>query len=331
MQIVAYLDNCKVLTYQGTKRRIVADIRYIKNDEVCSAQLVKWDISPSTSPYENGFYYVGGKSSSYDGKEQLVIKSDPEIVSVDTPIARATINELSVRLAKNNPNKNITNEFLFSRLMSIMDRLTFLRDFVNRSFYFLRFEWDKNITKIKYREDKLDDKVFNMCGATNMHHNYIGGLLLHLTEVSQIALNTCLTMDLGERDIEFAVAGGLLHDIGKYYEYEVDGLSFTRSKLGKMHEGHISIGIRFLERVFLSYDSNDPERISKSDLEKLLHIIESHHTAEFGPTDPRCSAAFIVHYADQLSAKVRRIEDYFIENSKEEFFNHYGHKVFFRM
>lgn len=65
------------------------------------------------------------------------------------------------------------------------------------------------------------DKIKVMPAAKVMHHNYIGGLMVHLLECLQFAE---ANMEMAEykfnKDNIFAAC--ILHDIGKIYEYKID-------------------------------------------------------------------------------------------------------------
>ncbi len=99
-----------------------------------------------------------------------------------------------------------------------------------------------------------------------MHHAYRHGLLEHTTHMVR-ACRALLPL-YKEVDPDLAIAGIILHDIGKLEEYEGD---FTTkvSRLGTL-QGHVVLGFRIVRKAALQSKLN-------ADLtERLEHIILSH-------------------------------------------------------
>src|SRR5574344_554650 len=68
---------------------------------------------------------------------------------------------------------------------------------------------------------KYEEKIKIAPAAKSMHHNYIGGLLVHTLECVKLAEeNLKLLYQTVNRDN--AIAACILHDIGKIFEYTVD-------------------------------------------------------------------------------------------------------------
>jgi 3'-5' exoribonuclease len=151
------------------------------------------------------------------------------------------------------------------------------------------------------REDKAVFEAFFISpAATTMHHARIGGLAEHSLAVCRLAVGVADEVDFLDRDL--LIAGSLLHDIGKIFEYEVDGdLRYTLD--GKL-VGHIARGGSILEN-WVRLLPGFPERLAL----ELLHIILSHHGAlEHGsPKVPSTAEALVIHFADDLDAKLDMI------------------------
>jgi 3'-5' exoribonuclease len=151
------------------------------------------------------------------------------------------------------------------------------------------------------REDTEIFDVFLVSpAAVAMHHARIGGLAEHSLDVCRIAL---AVSDIWPRlDRDMLTAGAILHDIGKIREYQVAG-DFRYTLDGKL-VGHIVRGVSIVENWLRGLGSF-PERLALD----LLHIILSHHgTLEHGsPKAPATAEALVIHYADDLDAKLDMI------------------------
>lgn len=134
--------------------------------------------------------------------------------------------------------------------------------------------------------------------SVNGHHAELGGLLLHVLEVTSIARHIARTVRHASADL--VVAGALLHDIGKVEAYAAGPQGFAHTSTG-MLLGHVTLGaLMFDRRVVTSGIA-----LTTAQRDELLHFILSHHGAlEFGsPVQPMTTEAEIVHWADESSAK----------------------------
>jgi 3'-5' exoribonuclease len=137
-------------------------------------------------------------------------------------------------------------------------------------------------------------------GSTTGHHAKLGGLLLHVFEVTNIAKQTARTM--GRKiSADLVVTGALLHDVGKVEAYEVGPAGFSFTPCGLL-VGHVVMGALMLERRLAKLGA---QICSDGQLLELQHMILSHHGAlEYGsPVQPMTAEAEIVHWADEASAK----------------------------
>ncbi len=136
-------------------------------------------------------------------------------------------------------------------------------------------------------------------GSTGGHHAKVGGLLLHVYEVTNIAKQTARTMR--GANVDLVVAGALLHDVGKVESYTIGAGGFTFTPCGLL-VGHVVLGVMMLERRLAAL--GEPV-CTEGQLLDLQHMILSHHgSLEFGsPVTPMTAEAEIVHWADEASAK----------------------------
>ena len=135
--------------------------------------------------------------------------------------------------------------------------------------------------------------------ATNVHHNIKSGLLLHTANVVKTAY--CIAFNYNDIDLDLVLAGAILHDIGKIYEYDEDG---NISGEGKLFD-HINIGTRIIFEEYY-HGQDQPYSFSERDLYNLAHIILSHHgKLEWGsPRTPATKEALIVHWADYIDTNM---------------------------
>ena len=168
------------------------------------------------------------------------------------------------------------------------------------------------------RKDKLE-KFFLFPASIGVHHAYIGGLLEHSLSIVNMAKHT---VEIVGGDVDIIIAGSLLHDIGKVDEIHIKG-GFKYSDKGRLL-GHIALGVIFLDELIREV-AGLPEHIA----DVLAHIIISHHgVEEWGsPKKPMCIEALIVHYLDNLDAKVMGVKEHMKERMEDESWTEY-HKLY---
>jgi 3'-5' exoribonuclease len=156
----------------------------------------------------------------------------------------------------------------------------------------------RRVVDLFFADDDFRLRFEQTPGSVNGHHAKLGGLLLHVYEVTSIAKQTARTMNA---NVDLVVAGALLHDVGKVEAYCVEGGSFNHTPCGLLL-GHIVLGCLMLERRLAALGSSV---CSPGQLLDLQHMILSHHgSLEFGsPVQPMTTEAEIVHWADEASAK----------------------------
>ncbi len=153
-----------------------------------------------------------------------------------------------------------------------------------------------------FLSDKPFVEVFRRTpAAKTLHHNYIGGLLEHVLEL--ISLCKEVARHFPAIDVDLLVTGAFLHDIGKVRELSVrKSIEYTTE--GKLI-GHISLGYEMLLEKIRSLP-----RFPEETAMLLKHIMLSHHGEyEFGsPKRPKIQEAVVIHYLDDLSAKVNNFQ-----------------------
>ncbi|TVR54098.1 MAG: HD domain-containing protein [Puniceicoccaceae bacterium] len=149
---------------------------------------------------------------------------------------------------------------------------------------------------------------FTCPAAINMHHAYPGGLLEHTVRMAR-ACRALLPL-YPEVHHDLALAGILLHDIGKIDEYE-GGLAVRHSVAGVL-QGHIVLGYQRVRRAGIK------ERLDASLLQRLEHIILSHQgEPEWGAAARAATAeAVFVSMVDNLDAKMGMVQ-HLLRNRRE--------------
>jgi 3'-5' exoribonuclease len=138
-------------------------------------------------------------------------------------------------------------------------------------------------------------------GAKNNHHVGVGGLARHALEVAIGSL--CMAKMFADIDEEALFVACLYHDIGKIEEYVQveDGWEYTSHK---KQIGHLSKSFAMFyhdcQQLKPHIENWDEERI-----QGIGHLILAHHgRQEWGsPVLPQTAAAYIIHFADMLSAE----------------------------
>lgn len=229
-----------------------------------------WDWTTGNIPAVNAILDVSAQVTEWQGTKQLTIKS---MSTCTTKI-----------LADFAPTSDFDIADIYKRAYALMDDV---KDETLRTIALAALE-------------QLRELWLHVPGAISVHHNFIGGTLVHSYNVAKIAKSIAGNLVGANEDL--AVVGAMLHDLGKLFTYTMKGINIEKTANGRLYE-HLFIGAEFIgnfadEQV----DTDDPYIYGKVRL--LRHIILSHHgRLEYGsPVTPQCIEAYIVHYADSLDA-----------------------------
>ncbi len=160
------------------------------------------------------------------------------------------------------------------------------------------------------------EKAIKTCPAAKMvHHAYEGGLVEHLVGVTRKA--ACLVEKDASINKDLAIAGAIVHDIGKTQELKPGGQARTIE--GRL-VGHVILGFEMLDRIgYEKQCTGEPWFL------ELQHIILSHHgQADFGaPVRPATREAILIHYIDMLDSRLK-ILDQALESKDVDGFSPYN-------
>ncbi|MFH1418646.1 MAG: HD domain-containing protein [Planctomycetota bacterium] len=232
---------------------------------------------------EGGFLRIRGRVESYKGNPQMIVDG-----------LRA-VDQGQVELCDFLPTTRFDIDEMWEQLLAILrtiknpDVLALVTAFV--------------------KDESIVSGFKRAPAAVQLHHAHIGGLLEHTLAVLRLA-----TRIFGEADDasslypdvsrDLVLAGVFLHDIGKSVELTYE-THFTYTNLGQL-VGHITQAAVWIDQKIADVEHETGRRFP-ADLQSVLtHIVLSHHgTHEFGsPRLPACPEAIVVHYLDNIDAKV---------------------------
>jgi 3'-5' exoribonuclease len=192
---------------------------------------------------------------------------------------------------------------IYQFLPSIGD-CTRLWDWIDRTRDEIESQKLRQLVDLFFGDDGFRYRFEKTPASAGGHHAKVGGLLMHTFEVTNIARQTARTM---RANVDLAVTGALLHDIGKVEAYTIGPGGFTTTPCGIL-VGHVVLGVLMLEQRVARLPA---PVCTPGQLLDVQHMILSHHGAlEFGsPVQPATVEAEIVHWADEASAKATDMMD----------------------
>ena len=152
---------------------------------------------------------------------------------------------------------------------------------------------------LKYFKEH-EEKIKIAPAAKLMHHNYVGGLLVHTCECIEFAKNNLkfLNIKISEDDV---FAACMLHDIGKIFEYDINE-----------ETGHIDYNEQF-KKEWMTHSQYGFSLCMAHGLKTVAKMIAAHHArTDWGAIidlnqkdlEPY---VYLLHHIDDLSAKFGKI------------------------
>ncbi|HPC46518.1 MAG TPA: OB-fold nucleic acid binding domain-containing protein [Deltaproteobacteria bacterium] len=269
--------------------------RVVLSDKTGEITGLVWDDAPEQMSGVAPGDVVGVRAlaETYDKKLQLRIEKITRIPDRDVDMAAL------VPASRHDP-QTLAREF-DEAVASI--RNPFLRDLVGRVFM----------------REGVRESFLRAPAAKGIHHNYLGGLVEHTLSILKAVdalLGVYAHMNLNR---DMLVAGAILHDLGKIYEYTCDRI-IEITPVGRLL-GHIYLSAHMVDQEAQAIDGF-PEELKL----QLLHMILGHHgQLEFGsPKLPMTREAVFLHMVDDLDAKLTGITSIIEATPEDEPFSAYS-------
>lgn len=165
----------------------------------------------------------------------------------------------------------------------------------------------RNLLEAFLHDEAIASALREAPAAKALHHAWIGGLLEHV--LSLMSLCDLVAGHYPHINRDLLLTGVFLHDIGKLRELQW-GTSFEYSLEGQLL-GHITIGLGMIEKKI---DALPDFPAAKRLL--VEHLVLSHHGKyEYGsPKLPMTPEAIMLHYLDDLDAKMQTVRAEFARN-----------------
>ncbi|CDE43691.1 putative domain HDIG-containing protein [Clostridium sp. CAG:768] len=181
-------------------------------------------------------------------------------------------------------------EKVYSEIISYIDKI---QDEILNNFVATYFTQHKDLIKI-------------MPAAKLMHHNYIGGLMVHILECLKFA-ETNMNISDYKFNRDNIIAACILHDIGKIFEYTID-----------LETGLIDYDENF-RKEWLTHSQYGFSICMNNGFKEIARMIAAHHgRSDWGAIidldqkdlEPEL---YFIHIVDNLSAKFGKINVHLLE------------------
>lgn len=273
-------SNCDItlVVKSATPRTTRAGKPYLQMEFMDGTDTINanyWDWESGKVPEVNSILDVKCQVTEWQGVKQLTVKS---LVTNNTRV-------LSEFAPSSGHDLGEAYKEAYALLSTVYD--DFLRGLALGLLEELRIQW------------------LTIPGAVSVHHNYVGGTLVHSLSVAKIA--QAIAHKVPDANMDLCVVGGMLHDIGKLYTYRMNGIAIDMTDDGLLYE-HLFMGAEFVGN-YAEANCNLDEAHDERKLQLLRHIILSHHgKLEYGsPVTPKCIEAVIVNAADMIDASAEQI------------------------
>ena len=162
--------------------------------------------------------------------------------------------------------------------------------------------------------EDLGEVFYTSAAGIYMHHAYLSGLLEHSVHVARVV--RALLPLYPQVNADLAIAGALLHDIGKVLEYQYSIEGITKTRIGRL-QGHVVLGYRVVRSAALRH------KLESDYLERLEHIILSHQgEPEWGAAVyPSTPEAIFVAVSDNFDAKMAMVQQQLKKSTPQQIFS----------
>jgi len=246
-----------------------------------------WDLNDSIGHFETGDYVkIDGLVVTFQGGLQLNIRK--------------------VRKSKEDEYNPL--DYLPTTQYDIDDMFKEFVGFINK----IEDKYINQLMKEFFVNDRELAQRFKTHGAAKrVHHSFYGGLLEHTLGMLRICDFLADAYPQVNRDVLFA--GAFLHDIGKTEELsKLPIVDYTDE--GQLI-GHIVIAVQWINEK-----AGKIPGFPKPLLNMIKHCVLAHHgELEYGsPKKPAILEAILLHYADNIDAKVMTFTSLLSQSEPEE-------------
>lgn len=265
--------------------------------------------------------FSSGKTTAGAGMGKLQLRNTADDTVLNCILWQETLNRLDHKLFRTGNLVQIVtasfnpkfNNYLVSALKLVKEAKSGLEK-DNTEKYWARLQ--SYIEKIKDKD--LHDFVANlfaqheepfkiMPAAKLMHHNYIGGLLVHTVECCEFAELNMANFSYKPNEDEI-YAACLLHDFGKIFEYTLD-----------MENELIDYAPNFREE-WISHSQYGFSICMNAGFKRVAKMIAAHHgrtewsaLIDLGEKNLE-PELYLIHFMDNLSAKFGKISTKMLED-----------------
>lgn len=234
----------------------------------------------------------------WDAKEETEKQYQPQtIVKVKGEIqnyrGRMQLKIRQIRPAGPQDGKQVS-EFIETAPLSQKD----MADTITQFIFEMKNPHIQRVTR--YLLNKYHTEFLEYPAATKNHHEFVSGLAYHVVCMLKLAKAVADLYPSLNRDLLYA--GVILHDLGKVIE--LSGPVATVYTVEGNLLGHITIMVNEIGKAA------EELGIEGEEITVLKHIVLSHHgKAEWGsPKPPMVKEAEILHYIDNLDAKMNMLD-----------------------
>lgn len=252
------------------------------SDKTATVNAMLWNAKEDTAAgVANGDYVkIEGTTQLFNGALQIIV----------TKISKADTSNISEE-----DYVQISKSQVEALRMELTDMLEELQD-----------EQLRELGKQFQTDEEFMARFCKAPAAIKNHHAHHGGLLAHVVHLMR--LTRAIAEHYPDADEDLLLMGAFLHDVGKIDELRYDrDLGYTDA--GQLI-GHLVMGVGILQRQIEATAKRTGKPFPKDLALQLEHLIVSHHgKLEFGsPKVPMTREAFILHYLDDLDAKLAALE-----------------------
>lgn len=260
-------------------------------------------------PKRNGGSYLALRLADRSGELDAKVWDNPEAVSQlfasgDVIKVRGTVEryndkpQLIVgRLRRCEPHEYVPADFYPTSSRDPEEMFGELQSFVAM----IRDQNVRELVESVVNDCCISERLRTAPAALKIHHAFRSGLLEHILSLCSLAV--ALTAHYPRLNLDWLIAGAVLHDLGKIDTLALNGVRFDYTARGQLLE-HVTLGLEILER-YVSRLVDFPTELKTI----LQHLIVSHH----GDLDkgalrrPMLPEAFALSILDLLDARMEQV------------------------